>query len=1250
MNRRFALLGSVIAMICLVTNAWCSVVTEKEAITVANNYIEFVIETEGSWGGADIASVQDCNELRLGETTLGYYIAVNPSGYIVVPISHEMPPVKSYSTTDNPDPSSEAGYWPTLKAEMKQRILSIEAHKLEGSQYKTDQTQASFDEAWEWLAGSGPPPDHLVTVGPLLQSKWHQCSPYNDWCPEGDMSCAICPATEEPPPCSNGTTAGCVGIAIAQIMKYWQHPNCGYGSKSNTSPPDCSCTPPCVETTTSPAVFSDRYDWTKIRNCYGLSSGCSIDEEEMEAAAELCFEVAVAVKTRFRRCGSGGLASDVMNALPTYFYYKNPITQYFASSHNEESWFTLIKNELDASPRRPIHYSTDRHSSVCDGYQEVGTTKQIHLNYGRYNEWNVWHTLGDIFPETTSMRCGIEPDYDAVPKKTLTVYAKYISEGIPGGFPDSLNNHVDVTINGQVYETPVSLEVPICSQVTVSAPEWSELFRYSEYFGQGSFDKWDPGYDREFSYIAMNDKQMVVYYDPDVISTRVVSNIIDAVEVWAGPGDTVLVDAGGCRLNSDETIHIEQPLVLISEPGTTPEIRRDMPSDGPSATIIECLNAADVRIGASGQGFRFEVPQDEHNGDGLIRVEGCTSFTFEGNDFFWDVIMNDEYLIDIGLYDCVDCEVSGNSFVCGLIGIKADECSSLVLDSNWFYADPPDSDILRLEYCILLYDCSSAGLSDNYIGGGIWEPGIDTGILLKRCEQVSLHRNRIHDVEYCAISVQNSAQDIVIGGSFEEANRFYYNQFDLRVSSDFTSRLNAECNDWSSDTWEGIQQKLYDPSGWVDFVPWKSGSELKVPFDSVMTTAYATGGATVCPGADIPFGVGIEVLDGSSNPIAGLWCDDVAVDWIPHDPGADSVYLCPGEVSRSPFEGMKTDEDGIVVADMAAMGGCGAIQIESIDGFPLANSTPMDINSPDLNADGVVDLLDFAIFSSMFGSSGEEVRCADYMNGDLFISTGDFAFWSAHFGHECGMAPLITEVSIDRVLGDSPEREPLQPHGTLIDVLVPQSIADQCVACEITLELDPVLAEDVTWTTHEDLHLVGVMDASAVSGGAGRIKIISTIRCDQAGREGDHLLGTLGLYVARYPEALRVVNAKYITKYFGAADLPVRLVSRSGDYTSEDKALLDLTVLEATPNPARGSLAVDFGAPMSQAQRLRLGLYDVRGRLVQDIYEGLNDGVLHSAIIGLSPELAREKSSGMYFLRLYSEGVPLATRKVIILQ
>lgn len=55
-------------------------------------------------------------------------------------------------------------------------------------------------------------------VSPLLTTTWAQGSPYNTFCPLDTLG--------------GDTQVGCAAVALAQVMKYWNHPTQGVGSYS----------------------------------------------------------------------------------------------------------------------------------------------------------------------------------------------------------------------------------------------------------------------------------------------------------------------------------------------------------------------------------------------------------------------------------------------------------------------------------------------------------------------------------------------------------------------------------------------------------------------------------------------------------------------------------------------------------------------------------------------------------------------------------------------------------------------------------------------------------------------------------------------------------------------------------------------------------------------------------------------------------------------------------------------------------
>ena len=191
-------------------------------------------------------------------------------------------------------------------------------------------------------------------VGPLLVTTWDQIAPYN----------ALCPSDPNArPDCNGRVLTGCVATAMAQIMKYHEHPPQGVGSHSYTH----------STYGTLSANFGDAtYQWSNMPPALTAESSSDV--------ATLMYHCGVAVEMDYGAEGSSP-TKDVPNALSTYFGYDQSIKHIYQSNYKSDDWYTILRTELDAG--RPIYYSGDNgvdgHAWVCDGYN---SENHFHFNWG----------------------------------------------------------------------------------------------------------------------------------------------------------------------------------------------------------------------------------------------------------------------------------------------------------------------------------------------------------------------------------------------------------------------------------------------------------------------------------------------------------------------------------------------------------------------------------------------------------------------------------------------------------------------------------------------------------------------------------------------------------------------------------------------------------------------------------------------------------------------------------------------------
>lgn len=198
-------------------------------------------------------------------------------------------------------------------------------------------------------------------IGPLLTSCWGQGCFHNAACPE-----------DEHGPCGN-VSAGCVAIAMAQIMYYHKQPLTGAGVMSYTCSPYGTLSANFGQTT---------YHWEEMVDTL---------REDNSAVAELIYHCGVSLKTDYGAQQSSASNSDAINAFRQFFYYPNAIL-FQRRDYCDEEWRMMIIEDLDR--QRPVYYSgisnIGGHAFVCDGYDNNGL---FHFNFGWDGVANGFYTL-----------------------------------------------------------------------------------------------------------------------------------------------------------------------------------------------------------------------------------------------------------------------------------------------------------------------------------------------------------------------------------------------------------------------------------------------------------------------------------------------------------------------------------------------------------------------------------------------------------------------------------------------------------------------------------------------------------------------------------------------------------------------------------------------------------------------------------------------------------------------------------------
>jgi len=311
-----------------------------------------------------------------------YVINYNEGGFILLSADKRTEPILGFSKSGNFE-LDEDSYPLGLKFWMKdakKQITDIQNSNIQQSE--------KDKRAWELvenaIAGSNifakeapPTPecyDHDVTVykGPLLSSTWGQLGVFND-----ALQYINCNGFNQQ------VYAGCVPIAMAQVMKYYQYPtNYNWSSMPST-----------YATTTTANFVADIHD--AIGNVYSGNPIYNCDGTGVSASA------------------------NMGNVLKTQFNYSSADW----ANYN----YNTVKSSINSN--LPVILSGDNGSSghmwVCDGYSQysyyfadcTGGTyyARFHMNWGWNGSYDGYYAYNNFNPGNTNYNNNTKMIYNIRP-------------------------------------------------------------------------------------------------------------------------------------------------------------------------------------------------------------------------------------------------------------------------------------------------------------------------------------------------------------------------------------------------------------------------------------------------------------------------------------------------------------------------------------------------------------------------------------------------------------------------------------------------------------------------------------------------------------------------------------------------------------------------------------------------------------------------------------------------------------------
>ena len=353
MNR---ILGYLLLLcLAMLNTAWAATISERQARDIATSFM--VARSMPAAGLMTAHKAPMLNELSMPTAKTAYYVfnaAQAGKGYVIVAADDRVPAILGYSDSDTFDAQEVP---PAMQDWLDGYALQVEA--------------IARGAALELRSAA------RAAIEPMLPVNWGQGLPYNVLLPHINGSS------------NDHAYVGCVAVAMAQIMGYWQYP-----PRTTQTIPKYTSNVGMSYAVTMPALPPIDFDWDNMHETYYTNDSTS---NAALAVANLMLYATTSVRSNFGLTSTSSYTSNIPDKLITYFGYKNSAHFLRRSNFVTQAWEDTIYNELAAG--RPVVYGGNKKSSghafVCDGYDGEG---RFHINWGWAGKSNGYFLLNLLNP------------------------------------------------------------------------------------------------------------------------------------------------------------------------------------------------------------------------------------------------------------------------------------------------------------------------------------------------------------------------------------------------------------------------------------------------------------------------------------------------------------------------------------------------------------------------------------------------------------------------------------------------------------------------------------------------------------------------------------------------------------------------------------------------------------------------------------------------------------------------------------
>jgi len=340
-------------------------VSVNEAKAIANTFMKsHYSNAPGSFKApstADLQLVHAESSRKVVGTNVFYAFNIKGGGFVIVSGDDMAIPVLGYCDHGKIDFNNLPGPLQCLLDGYKEEIEYVQTHPNDVIQ----PVRQSFRDA-------------SVIVEPMTRSTWAADWPYQSQCPvyNGKYS-----------------KVGCAGVAMAQMLYYWQYPV------------HCSSLPAYYASNISdtvPALPETVFDYDKMLLSYydwdydnQIAIFYDYTEDQAYEVAKLCRYAGQAAKINYSPSGSGMTEERKLQGMKV-LGYNDKTKSLNRNYYSTERWDELLRIELDAG--RPVMYAAYAsasvgHAWIIDGYDSENF---FHINMGWGGHADGWYVISSI--------------------------------------------------------------------------------------------------------------------------------------------------------------------------------------------------------------------------------------------------------------------------------------------------------------------------------------------------------------------------------------------------------------------------------------------------------------------------------------------------------------------------------------------------------------------------------------------------------------------------------------------------------------------------------------------------------------------------------------------------------------------------------------------------------------------------------------------------------------------------------------